>query len=114
MERKGFLIGCIIIGISLIICSFILKDSNLLTSFIPTPAGQNVSVPNDFNIRNNDIIGIYDVTAYIGMDENDLIYAITSGKLKGFPFTKVNNNYLFSRKLIEQWVQESAKNHVSY
>ncbi|HEY9061497.1 MAG TPA: helix-turn-helix domain-containing protein [Pseudobacteroides sp.] len=114
MEKKEFLAGCIIIGASIIICSFILKDSNLLRSFIPTSAGQSVSVPSDFSIRQNDIIGIYDAAAYLGMDDSSLVSAINSNKLRGLPYTKINNNYIFSRKLIEQWVQEAAKSNKSY
>lgn len=113
MRNKGIIFGCLIISISLIICSYMLQDSNLLRNGVHTE-GSSFSVPSNLNFNQNDVMQIDDVCTYLGIDATALKDAIEKNELPGLPYIKLGDNYLFSRKQIDIWVQEAAKNKQNF
>lgn len=110
----SIIIGCLIIAIALIICASIVRNSNLLNSHIPPPPSSSTIVPTDFNISQNDILNVYSTALCLGLDQNTLVKMIESNKLKNIPYMKIGDNYAFSRKLLESWVQDSVNKNAKY
>lgn len=114
MEKKSVLFAGVILAVSLVICSYVLKGSNLLSSVIPVQPSSTFSVPNNFNIAQNDTMLIYDASAYLGMNDADLKNAILGNELPGIPYMKIGENYIFSRKLLDGWIQDNIKKNSQY
>jgi hypothetical protein len=114
MNNKPVLLASIILAISLIICSFVLKGSNLLQSFIPPQQGSTLSVPDSFKIDQKDVLLLYDASVYLGMEENTLKSAIIKNELPELPYMKIGDTYLFSKKLLNVWIQDNIKKKSQY
>jgi len=114
MDNKNIIWGSLIIGISIIICSFLLKDSNLLNSYIPTPPQNSVTIPDKISVAQNDVMILYDAASYLGFDARVMEHAIENNELPGIPCLKLGENYVFSKKLLDNWVQDAIVKKLSF
>ncbi len=113
MDKIGIAIGSIIIGASCIIGANILKGSNLLDSNFYVPSS-HVSFPSNLELEQKDVLQLYEAAKYLGMEFQELEFAIETNRFKDLPYVKLGDHYVFSKKLIELWVEEAAKNRVKY
>jgi hypothetical protein len=104
--------GCLTIAIALMICAGILNKSHLLNSYIP--ARSSTVVPTDFNISQKDILKAYEAALCLGMDQETLINMVENNQLENIPYMKIGNDYIFSKKLLEIWVQDSVNKNARY
>lgn len=107
MKRYLIFFGLLFLGISMIISSYFLsqaiKEQTQLNGIF------NGSLSMDDNSENNDILRIYDVAAMFAYEDYDsLIKDIKSGRIEGIPYTKIGENYIFSKKALEEWVYNTV------
>jgi len=107
----------IIISVSMIISSVILakaiSEQKQLYGALNTTVTGSLSTA-DLSVHENDkgdIIQLYDAASMLGYnDQNQLAEDIEKGQLKGIPCTKIRNHYVFSRRALEEWLYDKAKN----
>lgn len=103
MKKNLLFIGMLFLGASMIISSLILsasiKQGNQLTGSLT--GSFNMA---DYSGIDSDILMPYGAGIILGYDPDTLIQDIENGKLEGIPFTKIGDNYIFSKKVLEEWV----------
>ncbi len=111
MKKNVLFIGILLLGISMIISSLILSKS------ISEGKQLNGSLNGTFDISNTtneegDILKAYSAGVMLGYDRDDLIKDIDSGNLQGLPFAKIGDQYVFSKKALEEWVYSKSKENM--
>lgn len=103
MKKNLLFIGMLFLGISMIISSLILSVSinqeNQLNGILNGTFNMS-----EYSGIESDIIMPYGAGIILGYDQDTLIQNIENGKLEGIPYTKIGDNYIFSKKALEEWV----------
>ena len=102
----------VFLGISLIISAKIISNGLEINGRF---AGEGVSIGlnninNTMNADNSkDILTISEAADYLGISEDKLNKIIngSDGNKTGIPHTTIGNEYLFSRKALNEWVESS-------
>lgn len=111
MKSRGELIICaIIIAAALIICTNKLVGTNLFTGNIRTSGsfGGNVSLSGNAS-KNDEVLSLYEAGGYLNMEPDDLEKLLKSTNTQEIPFFKVSDNYMFSKKALDEWIYNCSK-----
>lgn len=115
-EKNYFLIGSIIIAISLVTCAFILKDSNLLNSYIPIPSERlTVSFDNLYKKTNKaedkQALSRAEAARYLGISQGQIMSLMARDDENKIPFIKLGREEFFSKKALNDWLERAANEH---
>lgn len=103
MKKNLLYISIVFLGVSMIISSIILsraiKEGNQLNGSL---SGSFSMIDN--SRKESDVLMPYDAGVMLGYDQDALIIDIENGKLEGIPFAKFGDNYIFSKKALEDWI----------
>lgn len=102
--KKNLLYICIVfLGFSMIISSIILssaiKEGNQLYGSLSGSFSMS-----GYSREESDVLIPYSAGQMLGYDQDALIFDIENGKLEGIPYTIVGDNYIFSKKALEDWI----------
>lgn len=119
MNNKNQLLGAsIIMAVALLLCAYILKDSNLLKSHIPSPANHlSVSLSNadrNLEIKDKQVLSLWEAAAYLHVDSDALKDLLSTQGSTNIPYMKIGNNFIFSKKALDEWVEQGAKSHLHF
>lgn len=87
---------------SLILANSIKEQTQVRGTFDGSLHMNDLSTPDSYS---GDILMPYEAGAMLGYDDfNALLQDITAGKIEGIPYTIIANNYVFSKKALEEWL----------
>jgi excisionase family DNA binding protein len=85
-----------ILGKKVIFCNYTCYFSKIALSFLP-----------EGNM--NDLLNTKQIAKYLGINEKKVYYLAKAGKL---PCTRVTGKWVFPKKLIDEWIEESSRGAV--
>lgn len=105
-RHDGLVFLSIAIIISAVILAFALNRQGVLTGDLNGSLNGSLTLVDSSGLYDSDIIQSYQAAQLLGYQTGpeELITDILQGSLPGIPFTKINNNYIFSRKALEEWI----------
>jgi excisionase family DNA binding protein len=117
-EGKGKIIASIIIAVALIYSASILRDAYFNKSY-----PQNDSVTAYLNTdlskledailnHDKDILTVNEAASYLGINEDNFITMFYGGKLDSLPYVTIGGNVIFSRKALNEWIENASKSHI--
>lgn len=105
MKKNLIFISIIFLGVSMIISSLILsmaiKEGKQLNGILNGSFSTSAYSSEE---RDSDVLMPYDAGYMLGYDQDALIIDIENGKLHGIPYAKLGDNYIFSKKALEDWI----------
>jgi hypothetical protein len=126
MEKEKLLpLSIICLSISLVVSSTIiskgmressLRVSNSLTGSITSIVNsvknnidnEKKQVNNNTNQTDKDLMTLSEAGNYLGTSANNLYYSIENKSIT-VPYTKIEGNYMFSKKAIDKWIETQMK-----
>jgi hypothetical protein len=125
MDREKLLpLSIICLSISLVVSSIIIANGLREASFGASGSlngsissvGNSVGylsntikeINNNTNGTDKDLMTMKEAASYLGTIENNLFYSIEN-KTITVPYTKIEGNYMFSKKAIDKWIETQMK-----
>jgi|GEM_PF-6583577 hypothetical protein len=124
MKNNHYILGAIIfLGISLIVSANIIARAISNNTFLngnlngdlngtftmQSSSDTNNNTDNNMDVNNSDVINPEEAGKLLGyVDTVHFINDIKSGKLHGIPYLYLYDQYIFSKKAIEEWIYKQA------
>ncbi len=103
----------------MIISSIFLSNSMRTLSQMNGILNGSLTMGNSYEGIKSDILQQYDAQTLLGYDSDTdgglkhFIRDIENGTLEGLPYIKINGNYLFSKKALEEWLYHRSLKQIT-
>lgn len=112
MNNTGVMIAGFVLAISLVVSAVIIRDAYMAKVEAPSIPYINADLSKVENaLSNRDSMMLYDLAAYLGINTENLAAfkeMIEKNKIEGLPYIKINGNFVFSKRAVDQWLYDAS------